>query len=340
VPSEAISVLLPVRDGVQTLDRAVVSVLASRDVDLELVCVDDGSTDGSAGLLDAWAGRDPRVRVLQTPPRGIVAALNLGLAAARAPLVARMDADDEMHPDRLALQATRFATQPDLALVGCQVESFRDGGLQNGYALYTEWVNGLVSAEDIARECFVECPIPHPTWMFRRAVVCALGGYADEPWPEDLDLLYRLLAGGHAIAKLPAVLYRWRDHDARLSRNDPRYRKEAFARAKAHYLAQLHPLEGAVVWGAGRTGRRFASLLLEEGVDTRAFIDINPARTGSRWRGIPILAPACVPVAAREWRDEGLLVLGAVSSRGARAQIRSALVDAGLEEGHDFLMVA
>jgi glycosyltransferase involved in cell wall biosynthesis len=340
VPEPQVSVLLPARDAAATLDAAIRSALATREPRIEVICVDDGSSDGTAEQIERWVARDPRVRGVRSAPRGLVAALNLGLARARAPLVARLDADDEMHPERLAAQRALLQADPGLALVGCRVESFREGGLAEGYRLYTDWTNRLVSPEQIEKEAFVECPVPHPTWMFRRRLVLELGGYRERPWPEDLDLLYRLLARGWRMAKVPRVLYRWRDHAGRLSRTDPRYDKRAFLRAKAHFLAQLHPMQGAVVWGAGPTGRRLVKLLEAEGLRVRALIDVNPARIGTEWRGLPILSPSDLAGRAPAWRQEGLKILGAVASRGAREEIRSALGGLGLEEGGDFLMVA
>jgi glycosyltransferase involved in cell wall biosynthesis len=315
-------------------------VLSSHEVALELVCVDDGSTDRTSTILADWERRDDRVRVLRSPPLGIVAALDRGLREARGDFVARMDADDEMHPDRLAAQVAMLDDGPDLALVGCQVESFRDGGLAEGYRIYTDWVNGLVTPEEIKREAFVECPVPHPTWMFRRGVVLEAGGYCERGWPEDLDLLYRLLERGHRIGKVARVLHRWRDHPDRLSRRDPRYGREAFLRAKAHYVGRVHPMRAAVLWGAGRTGRRLARLLEPAGVSVRAFLDIRRDRAGTAWRGIPILSPDALSGRASGWVQEGVRVLGAVASRGARGEIRSALRGAGLLEGDGFLMLA
>ena len=330
---------MPVRDGALGLEPAIRSVLASREVELELVCVNDGSSDATPRMLELWAQRDARIRVLHTPPQGLVRALNTGLACARHALVARMDADDEMHPERLAVQAAFLAGNP-AALVGCQVESFREGGLGAGYRIYTAWSNALLTPDQIARAAFVECPVPHPTWMFRRELVLKLGAYQDRAWPEDLDLLYRLLAAGQPLAKIPRVLHRWRDHPQRLSRIDPRYGREAFARVKAHYLNRVHPMSGAVVWGAGRTGRRLVRLLADEGLSTRALIDIHPARIGTSWRGLPILSPEVLSERVTAWRQEGLRILGAVASRGARGEIRQTLVALGLEEGKDFLMTA
>ena len=335
-----VSVVLPVRNGGPTLEGALRSVLASHGVPLELLCIDDGSTDETPTILERFRRTDARVRVLRTEPRGIVDALDLGVRHARAELVARMDADDEMHSDRLAAQVQRLEREPNLALVGCRVESFREGGLAEGYRLYTEWVNGLVTPQAIAREAFVECPVPHPTWTFRRSAVLEVGGYRERGWPEDLDLLYRLLERGHRVGKVARVLHRWRDHPSRLSRRDPRYAREAFLRAKAHYIGRLHPMHAAVLWGAGRTGRRLARLLERAGVSIRAFLDIRPERAGTVWRGIPILPPEALSRRGAQWVEEDVLVLGAVASRGARGEIRRALRGAGLREGDGFVMLA
>lgn len=335
--------VLPVRDGAATLDAAIRSVLESRGVEVELICIDDGSSDDTPKILEHWSGSRQAVRCIRQPPHGLVPALNAGLARARSRYIARMDADDIVHPERLVAQVALLEARPDLALVGCGVEVFRDGPRRapaEGYRIHAEWVNGLVDPQAIRREAFIECPVPHPTWMFRAALVNRLGGYRDHGWPEDLDLLYRLLAAGHAVGKVPRILHRWRDHPGRLSRRDPRYGRQAFARVKAHHLARVHPLNGAVVWGAGRTGRRLVPLLAEAGIPTHALIDIHAPRVGRRWRGIPILAPEELSRHAETWRDAGLRILGAVARRGARARIRTTLVALGLREGADFLMLA
>ncbi len=331
---------MPVRNAAATIDAAIESVLASRGVRVELVCVDDGSDDDTAAALDDWFERDARVLVGHEPARGICAALNTGLERCGAAWIARMDADDEMHPERLAAQVSYLEAHPEVGLVGCQVESFREGGLLEGYQMYSDWANSLLTHDQMAREAFVDCPLPHPTWMFRRDCVTRLGGYREVDWPEDLDLLYRLLHGGGRLGKIERVLYRWRDHDLRLSRVDSRYDRAAFSAVKAHWLGRLHPMPEAVVWGAGRTGRRMVKLLEAEGLKTRALIDVNPARIGSRWHGIPILSPDELASHTPGWRAEGLPILGAVASRGARDLIRAKLTSLGLVEGKQFWMVA
>lgn len=335
-----ISVLLPVRDAAATLRTALDSTLASVGPSFELICIDDGSRDGSAALLDDAARRDPRVRVLHRPARGIAPALCDGLAVARGRLVARMDADDETHPERLAAQAELLERRPEIGLAGCQVESFRAGGLRDGFRLYTEWLNQLVEPDELEREAFVDCPVPHPTWLVARATLEGVGGWRDLDWAEDLDLFYRLLAAGVRPAKVARTLYRWRDHDARLTRSDPRYGRVALARAKAHWLPKLRPMSAAVLIGAGRTARRYARLLAAEGVTTRAFVAPTAPSSACLSQRIPLLGPAELAASARAWRGEGALLLGAAALRGARERIRGILLGHGLVEGPDFLMLA
>src|SRR5262245_53257544 len=133
---------MPVRDAAATLDAAVESVLAQSERALELVAVDDGSTDGSLERLRAWTARDARVRVLRSPGHGLVAALNAGLADCRAPLIARMDADDVAHPERLAAQRSLLNTRPDLMVASCLVEAVTLDGAPAppGMSRYVGWL--------------------------------------------------------------------------------------------------------------------------------------------------------------------------------------------------------
>ena len=145
-----ISVILPVRDGAATLEGAVRSVLTGQGVDLELICVDDGSVDATPELLAAWARADRRVRVLRRPSEGIVAALNTGLQAARAPLIGRMDADDEMSPGRLAAQLSALGEDPTLAFCCYQgpIEFYSGTGDLTGLTATGVFTNDLINGRE------------------------------------------------------------------------------------------------------------------------------------------------------------------------------------------------
>jgi glycosyltransferase involved in cell wall biosynthesis len=305
-----------------------------------VLCVDDGSTDGTADLLAAWAERDQRFRVLSLPHGGIIPALNSGLKACRGAIVARMDADDLASPERLALQAAYLDEHPEVDVVAGLVEGFPEGELLEGFRLYIEWLNSLVTHEQICREIFVESPLAHPSVTFRKEVVMRAGDYQEWGWPEDYDLWLRLYLAGARFAKIHEVLLRWREHPHRLTRTDSRYSPENFLRAKLHYLVRgpLADRQAVIIWGAGMLGRRLGKALLREGQPLVAYVDVDQRKIGRKRHGLPVLSPEELP----EWweRYARPVVLAAVGVRGARELIRQRLNALGLVEGQDWWALA
>jgi glycosyltransferase involved in cell wall biosynthesis len=115
----AISVAMSVYNGERFLAEAIESVLGQTFADLEFLIVDDGSTDGSRAMIEAYAAKDARIRPILRENRGLIASLNQMLDEARAPLVARMDADDVCLPERLAQQVAFLDAHPDYGVLGC-----------------------------------------------------------------------------------------------------------------------------------------------------------------------------------------------------------------------------
>lgn len=334
-----VSILLPVRNAAATLPAALDSLLAQTLADLEVVAVDDGSADSTAEVLADYARRDPRVRPLLLPHAGIAAALGAALAAARGGLLARMDADDLAHPQRLERQARALAEDPGLGLVACRVEF---GGCREscaGYARYVDWTNTLLTPEQISLNRFVESPLAHPSVMFRAAVVREHGGYRSGDFPEDYELWLRWLDAGVRMRKLPETLLTWTDSPGRLSRVDARYDAGAFYAAKAGYLARWlarrnprHP--DVVVAGAGRTTRKRAELLTAHGVRIVAYLDVDPRKVGHTVTGRPVLHRDRVPGPGE------CFVLSCVASHGAREDIAAFLEALGFVLGESWLPVA
>jgi hypothetical protein len=266
-----------------------------------------------------------------------VAALNLALDEARAPIVARMDADDTAHPRRLAAQLARLRADPRVDVLGCLVAT---GGMAGeaagaGMRAYVAWVNGLVDHETMARARFVESPIVHPSVAMRAQALRELGGYRDFEGPEDYDLWLRALDAGLRFAKLPEVLLEWRDSRARLTRTHARYSARAFVSLKVASLGR-RVLGGrpAVVWGAGPIGKAFAQALQGAGHRVAAFVEVDRRKIGQRIHGAPVVA------VGEARRFQGALHLGAVGQKGARERIREEVVRLGLVDGQDFFAVA
>lgn len=340
--SPLVSVVLPTFNAGKTVARAIASVRAQTFTDWELIAVDDGSTDDTAEVLRACAAAEPRVRVIERRHEGLVPALNAGLAAARGAFIARMDADDESLPERL-IEQVAFLCAPAHAAVGlvsCLVEFGGEGRANEGYARHVDWINSLVTPEQVALNRFIESPLAHPSVMFRRELVERLGGYRDGTFPEDYELWLRWMDVGVRMAKVPRVLLRWADSPGRLSRTDQRYSPEAFFRMKAEWIAREVKRVGGGrnvwVWGAGRPTRKRAAWLELHGVAIAGYIDVDAKKVTAALGGTgrPVITPDEVPAPDRAF------VLGYVGTRGAREYDRAVLSARGYVEGRDFLMCA
>ena len=329
-------VLLPVKNAAATVATAVRSTLSDLPpTGAELLLVDDRSTDGSGALLRALAEEDPRIRIIAGPGQGIVPALQAGLGASAAPLVARMDADDVWMPGRLAVQRARLQGDPTLAAVGGRVELFTDGPLSPGMQHYGAWLNRLGTPEQIHRERYVESPLVHPATLLRRAALEHVGGYRDGPFPEDYELWLRLLAAGLRLASVDAVVLRWRDHPERLTRRDGRYAISAHHALKAEYLAREPFVDrGVRIAGAGPTGLRLARLLRSRGVQVNGFIDVHPRKQGVLIEGARVQGYDALGA------PDGVMLLVAVGKRGVRDEVRAFIEPRGWREGHDYLCVS
>jgi glycosyltransferase involved in cell wall biosynthesis len=333
-----VSILMPVRDAAQTLPACLASIRRQRGPSWECVAVDDGSCDGSAALLAAAASDDARFRVLSQPASGIVAALTRGLGECRGSYVARMDADDVMLARRLERQVAALSAAPQLAGVGCHVRLFPRTRALAGRRPYESWLNSLRDENDVARDAFVECPLAHPSLMLRTALL-ARYGYRDAGWPEDYDLVLRLLADGLALGVVPERLLCWRDGQSRLSRTSVTYALERFTECKAHFLARGFLRHGPsyILWGYGDTGRCLARALARHGKLPHAIIELHPGRIGQRILGAPVLHPA--GLAALRQRLP-LPIVVSVARAGPRREVRGALDALACVELTDYVCAA
>ncbi len=335
-----VSVVMPCYNAEETVDEAIESILQGTWEDLELIAVDDGSSDDTAMRLQAWTVRDVRVRPLLRGHEGLIGALNAGWRASEGDLVARMDADDRSYPSRLAKQVALLERRPELAAVGTLVRSFPPEAVREGFRRYVEWLNSLVSPEEIARDVFVESPLPHPSAMIRRSWLERMGGYQDRGWPEDYDLWLRMHLAGARFAKVPEVLLDWREHENRATRTDSRYSVENFLRAKAHYLMKgpLRDRDAVIMWGAGQMGARLSKHLLRQGTPVVAFLEVDPEKIGRRKRGVPVESVEDLDARWSQYEQPALLM--AVRSARVRQEMRAYLPEQGLREGQDWWVVA
>lgn len=334
-----VSVTMPCYNCAESVGRALESLIAQTYGDFEIVVVDDGSTDDTARVLAQYARRDSRIRVISREHGGVIQAANAAIEAARGEYIARMDADDESLPDRLAAQAGFLDANPDIGLVGCRI---RFGGCREtcaGYAHYVDWTNTLLDHAAISLHRFVEFPVPNPSILFRRECLEQYGAYREGDFPEDYDLLLRWLESGVRMAKVDEELLIWNDPPQRLSRTHPRYDVDAFYRIKTEYLARWlatnnphHPV--VHILGSGRTTRKRADLLLAHGIEFAAYYDIDPRKIGHVVNGVPVIDRNDIPAPHTGF------CLPYVASRGAREEIAAFLDSRGYVLGKQFIPAA
>jgi len=330
-----VSIVLPTFNAQGTLRAALRSIERQSLTNWECLIVDDGSTDATPQIANERTRSDSRFRLITRSHCGLVPALNLGIELSKSGYIARMDADDCMHPQRLQLQLDALQENEGLAGLGGQVRLFPRGQLRPGRLAYETWLNAVTNAADVKRERFIECPLAHPTLMLRSEVFRALM-YQDLPWPEDYDLLLRAHAAGYSFGSLPKVVLAWRDHGQRLSRTSDTYSLEAFTQCRAFYLAQdfLSATPRYTLWGHGPTGRRLRTALGCLGHWPDTIVEVHPRRIGQIIHGAPVIAPAALSKA------QHAPLIASVSGASARQEIRAHLQHQGWNEGTDFVCAA
>ncbi len=228
----AITVAMSVYNAAPFLAQAIESILAQTLGDFEFLIVNDGSSDGSAEIIEAYAARDSRIRPIHQANRGLVASLNRMIGEARAPLIARMDGDDISRPERFARQVAFLDANPDFGVVGTLTVNIDEAGNESWLNADqpTSWDGFLDALKDKPLLC-------HPSTMIRTEMLRAAGGYrAAFKHCEDYDLWLRL-SERTKLTSLPDRLLLYRYSDSQVSE------KHIYAQALGAAIAWLAHVE-------------------------------------------------------------------------------------------------
>ncbi len=340
-----VSVLLPFHNACTTLDAAISSIAEQSFRERELLLLNNASTDEGATIAHDWSRRDPRIHLIEEPTIGIANALNTGLKHATGSLIARMDADDIAHPERLARQVAYMEAHPEIRVLGTRTRFETTVERSSGMAWFVNWQNALLTPQEHYVKRFVDAPLAHPSVMFRKELAKRFGGYSTDPLPEDHELWLRWMHHGVRFAKLPEELLTWHDRPQRLSRTHANYSVDAFFTTKAKWIAAWYKRkwtvhsspppgepEGVPIIIAGTSGlcRDRAVKLEAQGLRIHAFTDVKKREV-----------PGYVFIPHDELPPSGkALIISFISQRGTGDRIAEYLSSRGLVEGEDFILAA
>lgn len=212
-----ISVVIPALNAEQTLGETLHSLAQQSQRDFEVVLVDDGSTDATAELAARFQGQLALRRIAHDSPEGVACSLNDGLRAGDSEFVARLDADDLAHPERLRLQLEFLQAHPEVQVCGTQLVVFdHERGLQNPLGLLSHPV-----ADAAIRTAFIQrCAIAHPSVLARRRLFDWVGPYDPAfDFAEDYELWCRASLAGATFANLALPLTYYRKHAKQVSQS-------------------------------------------------------------------------------------------------------------------------
>jgi glycosyltransferase involved in cell wall biosynthesis len=304
IDAPTVSVVLSVCDDERFLAECLESVLAQTGVSFEVIAIDDGSTDGSAALLNAYAARDVRLRVVHQHNAGLTRALIRGCAMARGRFVARQDADDIAFPGRLARLASELESHPQAVLVASAAVMLGPRG-----ELLSAWA-AAGATPDRDTSC-------HGTWMFRRDAYEQVGGYHSHfRAAQDVDLRLRFEMRGE-VRVLPDILYAFRIREGSISATSPIQKRLSLLAHEAAARRARGLDDADLLTEAARLGAEESTRLRTEPGAGDYFAGRCLVALGDR-RAVTYLWRACQrePASVRRWLALGQALVATRSSYG------------------------
>ena len=223
-----VSILIPFKNTEQFLPECLASILAQTHSDWEVIAVNDHSTDKSEKVVRSFSQKDSRIKVYENKGHGIIPALRAAYANASGNFITRMDSDDIMQPNRLAVMVKALQDSGKGHVAVGQVRYFSEYGISDGYAKYERWLNQLTAQGANYNEIYKECAIPSPCWMVHTEDLEKCGAFLPDRYPEDYDLTFRFYENSLCIIPCETVLHLWRDYPERTSRNHHHYAQNYF----------------------------------------------------------------------------------------------------------------
>ncbi len=253
------------KDTAPYLHACLDSILTQTYDNWELLAVNDHSSDWSVTILEEYAAKDSRIRLLHSDKPRLIPTLQVGYANARGSLINRMDSDDKMPDYKLQVLVDEWLKHGKGTVIAGGTQHFVDEGeVGNGFIKYEQWLNEVARTSTHYREIYKECVIPSHCWIIHKEDFDAIGAFDPLVYPEDYDLCFRMYRHKLKVIGIDSILHHWRDRSNRISRTWEEYKDNRYFDLKTRFFYELdrdrnRPL---VLWGAGKNGKDMARILL------------------------------------------------------------------------------
>tara|TARA_Y100000991_G_scaffold153175_1_gene116344 strand:+ start:3755 stop:4729 length:975 start_codon:yes stop_codon:yes gene_type:complete len=261
-----VSIIVPYKNPLPYFEDCLKSILNQSYKKLQIILVNDHSTDNSEKLALKFSKEDSRLELVNNIGKGIIDALNTGNEIARGKYITRMDADDLMTENKIEILRSLLEKKKTNYIAVGGVKYFASKkSMGNGYLKYANWLNELTSEERNFKEIYKECTIPSCCWMMNRSDFENIEGFKKLNYPEDYDFLFRVYYNQIKLTTTKEIIHLWRDHPMRTSRHSKNYEFKNFIPLKVKYLVEneLKTKEELVLWGCGKKGKLLAKKLIE-----------------------------------------------------------------------------
>ena len=260
-----VSIIIPYKNPLPYFEDCLKSTVNQSHKKLQIILVNDHSTDDSEKLAFKYSIEDSRIKLVNNVGKGIVDALNTGSEIAKGKYITRMDADDIMSENKIEILRSLLEKKKTKHIAVGNVKYFASKKpMGNGYLKYANWLNKLTSNKKNFKEIYKECTIPSCSWMMHRSDFENIKGFKNLNYPEDYDFLFRVYYNQIKLTTTKEIIHLWRDHPKRTSRNSKDYLFENFIPLKIKYLIENELNEDELVlWGSGKKGKLVAKKLIE-----------------------------------------------------------------------------
>lgn len=262
-----VTIVMAVKDTAPYLAECLNSIIEQTYINWELIVINDHSSDRSLDILQDYAEKDVRIKVIQNEGEKLIAALQTGYKHASGSLINRMDSDDRMPNYKLEIMVEAWLKIGEGNIIAGGTEHFVDEGeVGGGFKRYDQWLNDVAKNSSHYEELYKECTIPSHCWLIAKTDFDSVGGFDSPVYPEDYDLAFRFYKAGLKVIGLDKVLHFWRDRSDRISRTWDVYKDNRYFDLKMKYFYEIdrdfsRPL---VLWGAGKNGKDLAKIILEK----------------------------------------------------------------------------